>query len=1742
MAVTRSPFVKKQTIDYGYGVDEDGNTTYTDTLGVTTIVGKGKDKAKDQKSTLQQEQSKLGRVINKATSLSRMLPFSPARQDDIVESLKNLKNTGKNPKDIGMGALGLAGSTIGYAVGEAPMKALEKLNEAVKPIRAPILSGITELGEGLAILTNTDGDGTYQFGPYKGQKVKASWSDFVKQAKNKEYNPWGEGGPYYRDSKLGSGLKFFGDVVADPTTYVTLPASYAGKANKIAMATRMAQLTPKYPELLPLLDNIARYGPVEIPKHIREAENIFVGVQYLGFNIPNSVAAAKAWRHTMGAGSQKVGDFLYRNAPSVLEKTAKKSIKPLVSKGISRGLVTGEEWMDKYLGGLGEWSASAHGRGAGNNFAAKEFGKIQTFLREVDALSDAQRDNLYKVIENRSGAYAGDEVVEKLAADFRTWDDNAYKSVADVRQVFGDKWDVSVGKLGYIEDHLFHTMTDDARKWMRKDGAKSGWFDDLTMSPEDLESGRGISSYRRLRGLVTNPDGSVTADTFMGERVVLGSIEEINAISQRQIGVDWFKTDVRSIAESSIRSYGNMVARVKYYDRMMEFGPQVAKPLIRYVVPDEELVTSLTKATELLAVTEKKLLGRISRGVGKLAASREGVATELQTASDLAINVLAGKTSRRIAVDDEIELLLREVDTVIEQLRVAGELATTKTADGRGEFNDMWSGLIREAEQYRAALAGGTSERFITLKELRKEYITLYPDATNLDGKSAEWFAERIVRAAGGADAIDAKEAARVQTREFLLQQRDLLPPDADEEIRFINQQLMDNDLELEAIRRLNDVKIGASYAEDGLIYGFPPDVTGEPIPFQLFTTKPIDNEFGTFAQMPDAIAGHAFPDSELLDLRDPETFLNFLNPEFWADDLNKAWNEVGINSYIDEADVAKMIENNGALDPNFIRVYPEKSELLMGLYDMAMRVKNTFDAGDMPRLNNGELGQFFNWFTDMQRRIAYSISPDNSDVVGSTVTQWWFKNLVDSAEEYGFRGALVPAINIFGDNFDVIDDAWAVLMPSNTKPFPVGESITDPWQMVAGNTFIKNALDNVMENAQLSALDKTATLRAAGINIELNVAEKARLDKLIAEQSEQSNAFKSLVEMRNADNLMVNGVATPRTTVVQNLAKIDEFFEKSYNNIDREVRQEIEKQFGVEELQETQRLLYEERLPMLMDEAQVLKSWTDGTAAGLTQEIMDMVLLLKNKPAKGSTGVSNEAWVNQVEKTMRTSLLIDDPAVRAAYDRVTTLLHADEVALSKVSEEIAQNISWLSMAKMGLVGGKIMTETAEKGWKEIENLGIQMPREVLDVWGPNIKKLTDQKEYNKYLNALDAVNSYWKSYVTASVGFFVRNGMSGTFMNYADGVSNNAIITGARWAAAQMETKLKINRGKNFSNWIDQVGLTDPADIAKAEWATQVVMATGHGVSDDFAVPVTATARYVTDNKYLRFFSRKNMAVERALRLPMAIDSFEKGLTFDEAVARINRIHFDYSDLSKLDASAKRVVPFWIWTSRNVPLQLTQIATRPKAYYEYEKLKKEFPVNPDLIMPKWIQDRDPLGIASDWVLTPDLPQVRLFQQLKSIATPMGLLGQTTPVLKTIAELGMNRQLGIDVGPFNAGGAPEVTGYNKPVAKFIEWALGNDYVYYDKQGNLVMDARVNHVIEQAFPPLAQLNRLTGGLTGGKDTLSERLASSWYNWFGVPARQIKETQERAEVIRRRYEAEDVKKDLQKELDKLKATGD
>jgi len=137
-----------------------------------------------------------------------------------------------------------------------------------------------------------------------------------------------------------------------------------------------------------------------------------------------------------------------------------------------------------------------------------------------------------------------------------------------------------------------------------------------------------------------------------------------------------------------------------------------------------------------------------------------------------------------------------------------------------------------------------------------------------------------------------------------------------------------------------------------------------------------------------------------------------------------------------------------------------------------------------------------------------------------------------------------------------------------------------------------------------------------------------------------------------------------------------------------------------------------------------------------------------------------------------------------------------------------------------------------------------------------------------------------------------------------------------------------------------------------------------------------------------------------------------------------------------------------------------------------------------------------------------------------------------TPTLRVPFEVfGAKRQLGIDVGPFKKDA--EARGYEQYVAKFMA-KLGM-YKFIDrdpKTGDWLMHAGVSYIIEQALVPLQQINRLTGGWTGGKANLNERWLSSVLNWFGIPYQGIGPDQEKSELIRRDFNIKALEDELEK----------
>ena len=88
---------------------------------------------------------------------------------------------------------------------------------------------------------------------------------------------------------------------------------------------------------------------------------------------------------------------------------------------------------------------------------------------------------------------------------------------------------------------------------------------------------------------------------------------------------------------------------------------------------------------------------------------------------------------------------------------------------------------------------------------------------------------------------------------------------------------------------------------------------------------------------------------------------------------------------------------------------------------------------------------------------------------------------------------------------------------------------------------------------------------------------------------------------------------------------------------------------------------------------------------------------------------------------------------------------------------------------------------------------------------------------------------------------------------------------------------------------------------------------------------------------------------------------------------------------------------------------------------------------------------------------------------------------------------------------------------------------GGDWVATNADGETTLDPRVAYVFQNAFPTFAQLNRVTGGQTGGKRSYQERQLGNILNWMGIPVRYVGPKQQESEAMNRIFEVASFLKD-------------
>jgi len=468
--------------------------------------------------------------------------------------------------------------------------------------------------------------------------------------------------------------------------------------------------------------------------------------------------------------------------------------------------------------------------------------------------------------------------------------------------------------------------------------------------------------------------------------------------------------------------------------------------------------------------------------------------------------------------------------------------------------------------------------------------------------------------------------------------------------------------------------------------------------------------------------------------------------------------------------------------------------------------------------------------------------------------------------------------------------------------------------------------------------------------------------------------------------------------------------------------------------------------------------------------------------------------------------------------------------------------------------GEKLVRHIMKDGYKKVSE-DLAVPEWALDALRDQNRMMTPGRDSPMYdvVRTFDWLTSSFKSWAVASPGFHARNLFGGLFNNSLANVSmrnykrffpayqeyfnvmrgNTGLrgrLRGAVGAAEDPQTaalalqravrKLKTPQEQRAFAEVVNMGLTTHGQFTEIHLTSR-----GQGNLNPFS----------PSNRLVQANRRVGVGVENFLRGSMAFDRVLKGVVDAErtgndallevarssAIDDIIKYHFDYDDLSALEAGvARRLIPFYTWTRKNFPLQVEMLLTQPQKYTRYLKLKQNLEVSEEegQAIPSYIQNQLNIKLpfshnGDDIYWIPDLP----FRELtRTIDPKRGIAASSNPILRAPLEAFVMDKKFFTDAKVNYGFQPVPQPMQEflnipPVGKALQ-AIG--IVDYDDQGHALMDTRYQHVVADAIPLWGRFRRLTPS----DDYYGDQAAESWANFlFGAGLHQNTEA-DRARALR------------------------
>jgi hypothetical protein len=437
----------------------------------------------------------------------------------------------------------------------------------------------------------------------------------------------------------------------------------------------------------------------------------------------------------------------------------------------------------------------------------------------------------------------------------------------------------------------------------------------------------------------------------------------------------------------------------------------------------------------------------------------------------------------------------------------------------------------------------------------------------------------------------------------------------------------------------------------------------------------------------------------------------------------------------------------------------------------------------------------------------------------------------------------------------------------------------------------------------------------------------------------------------------------------------------------------------------------------------------------------------------------------------------------------------------------------WEKAAKAsGLYDNMARGGTLGKEGKSTGFPGLMGNKQALDLLD-NIARIREPGVVDDLSRFMRGYTGFFRAYATLSPGFHVRNSISNVFSMFAAGADVKNMREGFRyWRLFDSAMK----SGKSVDEFIASL----PEEVRPfVQISARTVLGLGGGRVDNAMEGFARGGNKLTSNGLLDMSRQAGHNLEGSARFMLAYDSAVKGFNFNESFNRTGRFLIDYNKRTLLDDNMRDIVPFWMWMSRNLPLQIMNRWANPKPYLTWQKVQKNFGQENERgeVTPGYLQGMGAINLGGGKYFNPDLPFTRVNEQVQDLANPRKLMSYVNPGIRAPLEFLMNSNT-YTGRPF-ADKFHKVDGALIPFLPLLE-ATGQ--VSHDSRGNPVVSERAYSLLMNMIPPLGRAERLFPA--EGSGNAGNALAG----FVGLPFTNVTAEMQDKEKLRRMFAMQELAK--------------